>query len=151
MKHILFLFTSVLIFENCLSQSLEGVWKGSYTVKGYYPNTTIENPNISADLKIEFILNNDSSYTVRSYKDMTDRNGDETTQVCTVLYRRISSDSIYLEEVKIIKPDNVPTICLQRMHLKIIKRKHSITLEGTWETRSDECDHTGKINIFKKI
>lgn len=150
MKNILFLFTSLLISGNCLSQSLEGVWKGNYTVKGYYSNTTIENPNISADLKIEFVLNNDSSYTVRSYKKMTDRNGDETTQECAVFYRMISSDSIYLQEMKIIKPDNVPTICLQRMYLKIIKRKHGITLEGTWETRSSECDNTGKINIYKK-
>ncbi len=151
MKHLILVFTSVLIFGNCLSQSLEGIWKGTYTVKGYYRNTTIENPNISADLKIEFTLNNDSSYTVRSYKDITDKNGDETTQVCTVLYRMISADSIYLEEMKIIKPDNVPTICLQRMYLKIIKRKHSITLEGTWQTRSGDCDHSGKINIYKKI
>ena len=100
---------------------------------------------------MEFILNNDSSYTIRSYKDMTDRDGNETTEVCAVFYRMISSDSIYLEEMKIIKPENVPTICLQKMHLKIIKRKHSITLEGTWGTRSGECDNTGTINIYKKI
>lgn len=134
-----------------MSQSLEGIWKGTFTVKGYYPNTNIENPNLSADLKVEFILNTDSTYIVHSYKDMTDRNGKDTIQVCAVFYRMISSDSICLEEMKIIKPDNVPTICLQKMYLKIIKRKHSIILDGTWETRSGECDHSGKINIYKKL
>ena len=151
MKHLLLLLTLGIISGNCSSQSLEGNWKGTYTIKGYYPNTTFENPNISAPLKFEFILNNDSSYSVRSYMDMTDENGNETTEVCAVFYRRISSDSIYLEEMKIIKPENVPTICLRRMYLKIIKSKHTLTLDGTWETRSNKCDHTGKINVYKKI
>ena len=59
MKHLLLLLTLGIISGNCSSQSLEGNWKGTYTIKGYYPNTTFENPNISAPLKFEFILNNE--------------------------------------------------------------------------------------------
>jgi hypothetical protein len=120
-----FLFICLISF-NCFSQSLEGEWKGSFTLSN--PDATLPPlPFIMGGyLNLKFILNEDSSYTVySSYK------GSDTIVVSEVSYERISKDSIYLQETKIIKPEfNQLAKCFQKMYLKINERKKSIDLIG---------------------
>jgi hypothetical protein len=37
------------------------------------------------------------------------------------------------------------------MNLKITKRKKIITMEGTWQTDSNDCDNRGEIRLSKKV
>ena len=136
---LLFLFV-FLISLSGFSQSLEGEWNGSYTYNSPYD---IRHPNPTR-IRLKFILNKDSSYTVFSNSDDLDFN-----YVYSVTYKRISPDSIYLREQRIIEPTNVKVSNLQEMHLKIDQRKKSIALVGEWVSRT-WINHRGEINFIKK-
>ena len=63
----------------------------------------------------------------------------------------MTSDSVYLEEMRLIKPENVPSDCRQKMYLKLDKRRKGLTLEGTWKTNSDKCYlNGGEIRLYRK-
>jgi hypothetical protein len=153
MKLLFSIFTLSLISSNCFSQSLEGEWKGSFTYyftdpkTPYYTYQTNNKP-----IKVIIALNADSTYSGFSYSTGPDFRGNDTTYVCALLCKRISSDSVYLEEMKLIKPNNVSSNCGQKMYLKFGKRKRSITLEGKWKT-NPKCaeDYSGEITLYKKI
>ncbi len=132
-------------------QSLEGEWNGSFTyayVDPKMPYYTFQQDQ--TPIKITFVLNPDSSYAVYSYSDGKNSRGRDTTIVCAVFYKRISSDSVYLEEMRMIKPENVPTNCMQKMYLKLDKRKKGLTLEGTWKTNPNTCSSSGEIRLYRK-
>lgn len=135
---LLFIFLSL----RCFSQSLEGEWKGSFTTDF----DIIEFPN---PIKLYFVLNKDSSYTVYSYSLGQDDKRRDTIIVCKVLYNKISEDSLYLEEIQVLKPINKTQTCFQKMYLKIKRKENSIMLEGTWESEK-ECYSSGKIRFTKK-
>jgi hypothetical protein len=126
MKSIsVFLFT-LLISLNCLSQSLEGDWQGYFTLSN--PDGTLPPVPFTTGgyVYLKLILNDDSSYTAyTSYK------GGDTMNVFEASYKRISKDSICLQETKIIKPTHDQmSKCFQKMYLKINQRKKSIDLIG---------------------
>jgi hypothetical protein len=128
MKSIpVFLFIFLISF-NCFSQSLEGEWEGTFTLSN--PTTNLPSlPFIMGGyVFLKFILNEDSTYTVyTSYK------GGDTMNIFEVLYKRISKDSIYLQETKAIKPKyNQMPKCFQKMYLKINQRKKTIDLIGSF-------------------
>ena len=147
---LLFIFLALFLGNNCFSQSLEGVWKGSWTY--YYRSSKFPGRDFQTGnnpIKLQFVLNPDSSYSVYSFTKGLNSKGKDTTFVRSVFYRKISEDSIYLEEIRIVKPENVPRGCMQKMVLKRGKRKRSITLEGTWDSR--ECTRRGEIVLYKRI
>lgn len=146
---------STLIFSTflslqCFSQSLEGEWKGSYAYEKliYFSDFDIpvdkKNP-----IKLYFKLNPDSSYSIYSYSKGKDIAGKDTIVVCKVLYRKTSSDSLYLEETAVLKPSNAEPACFQKMYLKIKREKKLTILEGTWKSEG-ECNSSGKIKFTKK-
>ena len=151
MKFLVILLSFSLFNHNCFSQSLEGEWKGSFTYAHidpkipYYTFQTDQTP-----IKITFVLNTDSSYSVYSYSNGPDSRGRDTTYVCAVFFKKISSDSIYLEEMRFIKPENVQTDCMRKMYLKFEKLKRRLTLEGIWKTNSNNCTYSGEIRLYKK-
>jgi hypothetical protein len=126
MKSIYVFLLAFLISLNCFSQSLEGDWQGSFTLTN--PDATLPPLPFTTGgyVYLKLILNGDSSYTAyTSYK------GGDTMNVFEVSYKRISKDSIYLQETKIIKPTHDQmSKCLQKMYLKINQRKKSIDLIG---------------------
>lgn len=145
-------FSSFFLFSyNCFTQSLAGKWEGSFTyayVDPKMPYYTFQQDQ--TPIKITFVLNSDSSYSVFSYSNGPNSRGRDTTYVCAVFYKRISSDSVYLEEMRMIKPENVPTNCMQKMYLKLDKRKKGLTLEGTWKTNPNTCSSSGEIRLYRK-
>lgn len=136
---VLFIFISC----PCFSQSLEGEWKGSYDIDFDVP------VSIGRPIKLYFVLNKDSSYKVYSYSKGKDGDGRDTIIVCKVLYKRTAEDSLYLEEIEVLKPKNAGQNCFQKMYLKIKRKDRSILLEGTW-TSTKECFGTGQIRFTKK-
>ena len=151
MKLLITLLSLNLFSDNCFSQSLEGEWKGFMTtsyVDPKIPYYTFQTNQ--AQIKLTFVLNSDSSYSVYSYSSGPDSRGNDTTYVCAVLFKKISSDSIYLEEMRIIKPENVPFVCGQKMYLKFEKLKRRLTLEGIWKTNPNTCGDSGEIRLSRK-
>jgi hypothetical protein len=140
MKTTLLFLLVFLISLSGFSQSLEGEWNGSYTYNSPYD---IRYPNPTR-IRLKFILNKDSSYTVFSNSDDVDFN-----YVYSVTYKRISPDSIYLQEQRIIEPANAKVSNLQEMHLKIDQRKKSTVLRGEWISRT-WLNHRGEISFAKK-
>jgi hypothetical protein len=149
MKYIsVFLFIFLISF-NCFSQSLEGEWKGSFTSSmqpGSVYGISVQNNcwPTGGYVNLKFILNNDSSYTVYSFYK-----GSDTINVCEVLYKRISKNSIYLEEKKIIKPEyNQGSRAFQKMKLEIKQRKKSMALIGSFNFVSGGlCGNNAWLNI----
>jgi hypothetical protein len=139
-----------LISLTCFSQSLEGEWKGMFYLT-YNPNPQY-GPPPGTFVNLKFTLNKDSSYSVTSSS-----NGGDTIFVCDVLYKRLSKDSIYLEETKVIKPNTDVIKCFKKMNLIIQERKKSIELIGTFNYVSRGlCPlpsaeaYSGNINFIKK-
>jgi hypothetical protein len=117
MKSTFIFLVAFLISLKCFSQSLEGEWKGSFRSC---------NSGEIFFFNLKFILNEDSSYTVySSHYDI------DVVHVYEVLYKRISKDSILLQETKIIKPEQDQMAkCFLKMNLKINQKKKSIELAG---------------------
>jgi hypothetical protein len=120
MKSTSVLLLAFLMSLNCFSQdqekldaqSLEGDWQGSFTSLNPDPYAQLPFAN-GGFFNLKFILNKDNSYTVYSYYK-----GSDTTNVFEVLYKRLSEDSILLQETKIIKPQNDPMLkCLLKNQL----------------------------------
>ena len=143
------IFSTFLFFQS-FSQSLEGEWKGSYA---YAKQTYFSDFDMPVDkkspIKLYFKLNTDSSYSIYSYSKGKDIAGKDTIVVCKVLYKKTSSDSLYLEETAVLKPSNAEPACFQKMYLKIKREKKLTILEGTWKSEG-ECNSSGKIKFTKK-
>jgi hypothetical protein len=144
MKLISILVLFIFISCQCFSQSLEGEWKGSYDIDLDVP------VSLTRPIKLYFVLNKDSSYKVYSYSKGKDLDRRDTIIVCKVLYNRISEDSLYLEEIEVLKPTNPGESCHQKMYLKIKRKDKSLLLEGTWQSVKKECSSSGQIRFTKK-
>jgi hypothetical protein len=124
------------------AQTITGNWKGNFT------EGTMKYP-----ISLEFILNADSSYTIHSYSKGFDNKGKEIWVICDVYYQFMGEDSLYLEEMHRISPDEktLPS-CLQKMYLKIRERKKVLVLEGVWRNASGKegCNSGGEIYLSKK-
>ena len=138
MRAFLIFITVIIISNTCYSQSLDGEWKGSMT-DSYLPGTSY--------MKLFFLRNTDSSYKIFSYCKGQNSKGIDTIIVAKVNYKRKDSESIYLEEVEVLKPKKVINNCLFKMDLKITAASNDITLHGKWY--SEECRMDGTIT-FKK-
>ena len=151
MKLLLILLSFNLFSYTGFTQSLQGEWNGSFTyayIDPKMPYYTFQQDQ--TPIKIVFALNTDSSYSVYSYSEGKSSRGRDTTIVCAIFYKRISSDSVYLEEMRMIKPEDLPIECMQKMYLKLDKRKRGLTLEGTWKTNPDKCGTSGEIRLYRK-
>lgn len=140
MKTILLFLSVFLISISCFSQSLEGEWNGLYRIT----SDNIHRP-YPTRIRLNFILKEDGSYMV--YSNSEDLNFDF---VYLVHYKRISSDSIYLEEMRIIEPANQAAKELQKMYLKIVEKKKTLELIGVWESKT-WLYRSGEISLVKKV
>ena len=145
MRFLVTIILLSLISLKSIGQLFEGEWSGTFESNLYkFTNVTYSSP-----IKLYFKLNMDSSYTVYSYSKGQNSKGRDTTIVCRVEYTLIGKDSIYLEEVEILKPKKVAATCLQKMRLKIEQENNSFFLSGDWEADSGQCGE-GTIRFRKK-
>lgn len=142
MKKIFFSLGCFLFALNTFSQSLQGIWDGSFTY--YMGGTRLPSPGSDVPLMLKFELNTDSSYKITS---ITDRGYDEVT--CGVFCRRLNGDSVILQEMRVIKSAGENKDFLL-MNLKIIRRKKSVYLEGIWANISTPTIPRGEISLYKK-
>jgi hypothetical protein len=129
---------------------LEGEWKGECVTKTWNlkPLTFIR----SIPMRIKFVLNKDSSYSVFCYSQLQNNYGPDADSVVTKLnYRILSKHTIYLEEVEILEPKDYPNECFQKMDLSIQVRKNSMELNGNWHSDKGDCFYTGTIHLKKKL
>lgn len=149
MKHLVFLSIFFFTAHPCFSQSLEGDWKGNY--RAYSHKSKIVSDEVPIDLK--FILNDHNTYNVISITKARDIDGSSFKIVCKAFAELIGSDSIYLEEKEVLEIPDRKSNCLQKMFLKIIRKKNVTLLTGMWENVPNEskyCDSAfGKI-VFKR-
>jgi len=146
MKLLFPLILTCFIGLTSLGQSLEGEWKGTFETNFY----KFTNVSYSSPIKLYFKLNTDSSYDIYSYSKGPNLKGRDTTIVCKVDYKFVGKDSIYLEEIEVIKPQKTSMICLQKMKLKIEERANQIILSGTWTNDNVDCAQFGIISLSKK-
>jgi hypothetical protein len=130
------------------SQLLQGEWEGNFI------DNKVEYP-----IFLEFILKPDSSYSVTSYSKggiNLHTKGDkmvfhkDSVIVCAVYYKYIPPDSVYLEEIKVLQPADIPQTCFQKMYLKIEIEKDKVRLVGDWKSKSCSPNSSGKITFWKK-
>lgn len=150
MMRITILIYSLLLSCSSISQSFEGEWKGAFETLSY--NSSTKSSFFSNDhnlIRLRFTLNKDSSYTVYSFSDERITNGAKIT-VIAQLSGRVYKDSLYLEEVAIIGPKDLPRQCPQKMFLKRKVRKKITELRGIWVSNSDDCDYSGTIYFWQR-
>ncbi len=148
MKRLLLVLLFFATGLNSFSQSLAGKWEGSFTA--YFPSTTIVNGAYKNDMRIEIVLNPDSTYTIYSISGEPYAKGSYSDHNCETTYMMLDDENIFIEEIKVIQPPNTTT-CLKKMNLKIIKQKKYIYLEGSWITNSSDCSNEGEIKLSKKL
>jgi hypothetical protein len=71
----------------------------------------------------------------------------DTVVICKMT-GHFTQDSIYLEEVRVVLPEDYPLKDFQKMYLKIKERKKGIELTGTWEDFASE--KAGSIYFYKR-
>jgi hypothetical protein len=145
MKFLFGIIILQLTTTACYSQLLEGTWKGSYSTN--YHGRQI---NQYSPIELNFIISNDSSYSVFSYS-----NGHSKFKVidkikCSVQCKFITNDSIYLKELEILEPLGANLRCMKQMLLRIIEKKNKIILDGIWLSETPECDVSGEIIFVRK-
>jgi hypothetical protein len=151
MKTTLLSLFVFLISLSCFSQSLEGEWNGFYTYRS--SGLSLESGNFQ--IRLKFVLNKDSSYTV--FSNSFDNQHFNFNCLCSVSYKRINADSIYLEEQRIIEPadkvvvgnSQIEACHLQSMYLRIEKKKKSMVLQGEWISKQWR-NRRGEISFVKK-
>jgi hypothetical protein len=124
------------------SQKITGVWKGTFESGS---NGTNKYP-----INLNVLLNADSTYTIYSYSWAVKTDGSDTVCVCSVDYKFLCKDSLYLEEQRMILPQNPVYNCLQKMYLMLKVRKNILELKGTWKTTDSNCEDSGYISFYKK-
>lgn len=148
MKRLILIIFFGLLSAISFSQSLAGDWEGVFeTTK---PEPYMGHAEFTAtSIKLQFIVNKDSSYTVFSYTRGLEHHGHDTTVICKVT-GEFGKDSVYLREVTVVLPANYPSTCLMEMFLKISRNKKDVELRGVWVSVGDNCDSSGLIYFFKK-
>lgn len=121
-----------------------GVWKGTYI------EVTPQVFSSKMTLKF-FIRRKRSGFVVKSYTPTHDSNNKPATLVCHVIYKKLSTDSIYLAEEYVIGHEDFPgTSCRQEMFLKLSTEKGKLILSGIWKTYIDNCKSKGTIKFIKQ-
>ena len=137
MTKLLLLSSLTLLSHFCFSQSLEGEWKGSYE----YVSSSAYPINNVVKINLKFILNNDSTYSVYSYTMGLPSKRRDTTVVCR-MSGQFNKDSIYLEEIQVILPEDHPYKGFQKMFLTMDKKKKITELKGVWACEQDNTNGT---------
>jgi hypothetical protein len=150
MKRLISLLALVFIIGSTFCQSLEGDWKGKYVtmVNGLsiFPR---DMENDMTDIKLRFLFNKDSTYTVYSFTKLPRAGQSDTTIVCK-LVGNVSKDSVYLEEIEVVLPVNYPQGCFQKMFLRIREKKKFTEMNGVWASTGDKCQSSGTIYFKRK-
>jgi len=124
MKSLAILAISFLFNSHSFSQSLAGEWKGAFT------DATIA--ELKTPFALHFTLKKDSTYKVYTYTRYREFDGAYLTAVCEAACR-VSADSIFIEELKQVKPKSNKTDHLQKMQLSTRTKDGKRIMEGWWE------------------
>lgn len=151
MKKILIIFLVICSSSYSHAQSLEGLWKGKYTVTEMQIAPVVKTYNKQIPINLYFTLLKDSSYYVTSFSQGFNKYGQDTIVTCRVSYKLLEQDSIYLEEKEVILPKNSPNIGFQNMRLRIDRRKDKTFLVGKWTYRTLLNDEGGEIIFLKSM
>ena len=129
MRSLSILAITFLFSSHSFSQSLAGEWKGGFNHGDYLFRPT--------PFALHISLNKDSTYRIYSYS-WFESTGE--TVVSDVSYKMISTDSIWLEETKQVKPKK-KTGCPQRFFLALKTKDGKMMMEGTWSmVPGKDCD-----------
>lgn len=117
----IFLFTSLL---KAMNQDLTGKWKGIFMYGEV--GLPFHHPFL------EFYMNEDSSYTVKSFFREKYIDNLDTPTIYNVHYRGKNSKSIILKETSLLSPDTLKRVCFMKYRLRLKKRKGIVFLEGDY-------------------
>lgn len=139
LRLFIYLYSTLLSLSG-YAQSLEGEWHGYLQHDNSFPSYENEQ-------KLYFRLLKDSTYQVYSYCKGVKQNGEDTIVIAKIIYHQPSSDSIYLQEVEVLKPKDVINNCLVNMRLKISSEEDLQILSGKW---TSDCDAYGNTKFRRK-
>lgn len=151
MKKILILFLVICFSSYSYAQSLEGLWKGKYTVTEMQIAPVVKTYNRQIPINLYFTLLKDSSYYVTSFSQGFNEYGQDTIVTCRVSCKLLEQDSIYLQEKEVILPKNIPNTVFQKMTLKIDRRKNKTFLVGKWTDTGSLNREGGEIIFLKSM
>lgn len=104
-------------------------------------------PSFINPVTLEFKLNPDSSYTVKSYSKIKNAAGEKEIAICNVSYNRKSKVRLVLEETELISSTIVERQCFQKFNLRIKEVGNSIVLFGQYSTKN--CGSGGDIKFTR--
>jgi hypothetical protein len=136
MKYILILILTTTCILKSYSQDLTGIWDGWYLSPKNKKDTVI--------MKLDFRLNQDSTYDVYSFT----KEGD-VKSVCKMSYKFLNKNSIYLEEVQLVRT-NKRDVNFKLQNMKLEIEKDFKTMSGRWTTNIKELGLKGAIYFSKK-
>jgi hypothetical protein len=144
MKFVLCSFLVFFLLSVVNGQTLEGIWQGGYSTAT--PSMKFAD---TIPIRLKFIQNKDSSYSVFSFTTFKD-NGVETTSVCKVAFTKVGEKKYILEETEELSRTMNNTDGFQKMHLKLKKRRGNLRLVGWWEeTGTSKHKDIGRIYFDK--
>ena len=140
MKIIIFLLAGLSVSLLSHSQTLTGDWEGKYCF-GNHLNSKTAYP-----LSLNFALKTDNTYFITSFSETgLYLDGSAEISICSVSYRIVQPDSIYLEETVVLRSAIPTQTGFQKMALKMHTRKKRIELSGNWWTSDGKEKGSGKI------
>jgi hypothetical protein len=146
-KVFLLTISGFIITLNVYSQSLEGIWKGSFTAR--FPGIETVNSAWLNKMKVEIVLNPDSTYSVYTHSGDPFVRGDYTNRICRANYL-MDSTSLFLQESVVLSPAN-GTACFKSMTLSLTVKKNTMSLIGPWVSSSSTCNDNGEISLTKVL
>lgn len=136
MKSLLLVLSFALTI-NSYSQDLSGTWTSTY----FFGDVAL--PAFLSQVRLEFTLNPDSSYSVRSYSKIKTKEGYALSE-CKVSYARKNKTKLILEEVEELLPQETSNLCFQKFRLTIKQQGTRLILIGNYVT--NHCG-SGKIRF----
>ncbi len=131
---LIFLFS---ILQPLNAQNLEGRWKGVYDTHPTF---------FEGYVLLVIKLLPDSTYEIHSYTPIITNGKIDTMLVCKVNFTKLKKNYFKFQEVQ---SDNALRENLQTMYLKFKTRKGKLTLEGKWESATDNRYGKGMITFTK--
>lgn len=133
------LFVVMFMFSaDCVSQPLEGEWKGYFTIGGIEFTKT--------EIFINFHKINDTTF--EAYTKTVMKND---TAICILTGGFLKKNILYLEETRTLKDfagaKGPP--CLQMFKLYYRQKKGNLILDGNWVSRNEKCGGGGTIRLIK--
>ena len=143
MKYFLIICFTISCTVATYGQSLEGVWKGTFTYDGL--------PGYLTSVALNIQLSNTESYIIHSYTLLETLAGD-TIIVSKVRYEKLGKRAYKLQEYQFLNGD-LPESSMQTMFLDLKEQKGRTILTGRWESTDEERftkKRIGRITLTKQ-